>query len=75
MTRIHNDNGDDVIKLSPGEWLKLIGILLVHTIAVLTYFQTWTNRVVAVETEVTNIKASANEMRSDVKEILKRTKQ
>jgi hypothetical protein len=73
MTRYN----DGTFRLSTAEWLKLMGILFVHSAMVFSGLLFWVNRIVAVEVRVTNIESTLsnglNEVRADIKEILRRT--
>jgi len=72
-----SDNG--CVRLSTATWLKLIGVLFGHSVLVFSSLLVWTNRIVAVEVRIGNVESTVSdgmrEVRADIKELLKRTKE
>jgi hypothetical protein len=73
-------NGHDRdLHLTTGDWLRLMGILFGHALLVFGSLLFWTNRIVIVETKVTAIERQVddglNELRRDIKTILRQTKE
>ena len=72
----HYDDG--TFRLSTLDWFKLIGLLAGHSVVVFCGLMFWANRIVSIEVRVSNVESTLNgglaEVRSDIKEILKRTK-
>lgn len=64
-------------KFATSEWLKLIGVIFAHAVLVFSALMFWANRIVTVETKVAAIEVDVttglSEVRTDIKEILKRT--
>ena len=71
------DSEAQAFTISTADWLKFIGILFTHSCLVFGGLLFWANRIVAVEVRVntleTTVTSGLNEVRQDIKEILKRT--
>ena len=67
------------LKICARDWVKLSIALFGHAFVVFGLLLHWTNRIVAVEENVQNVETQVStglaEVRADIKEILKRTKQ
>lgn len=68
----------DSVKIAPRDWLKLIVALAGHALLLFSALLYWTNRLVAVEVKVATIERTVadglSEVRSDIKELLKRSR-
>ena len=70
---------DNIAKFATSEWIKFIGVIIGHAFLVFSALLFWANRIVTLEAKVESIESTIgsgfNEVRTDIKEILKRTKQ
>lgn len=70
---------DGMAKFANSEWLKFICLIIGHAVVVFSALLFWANRIVTLEAKVEGIEntigSGFSEVRSDIKEILKRTKQ
>jgi len=72
-----DENGNT--KFASSEWWKFIGLIAIHAVAMFAALLVWANRIVILEAKVQNIEHTIgtgfSEVRTDIKEILKRTKE